>query len=52
MFLFGRMMILQLWKAVESFNQGLLSHPSRSMEDNDDKGDLNCGGLVLDVSEE
>ena len=44
----GRMYTLGLWirKAVECFNQGLLSHTFRSMEGRDEDN-LNCGSQAL-----
>lgn len=34
------------------FNQGLMGHPSRRVKDSDIEGDLNCGGLAQEASEE
>jgi hypothetical protein len=43
---------LEIWKAVACFKCELMGHPSRSMEDCGAEGDLNCGDLALEVSEE
>jgi hypothetical protein len=50
---FGPMWILRLWirKAMGCFNQGLMDHNSRNMEDSGAEGDLNCGGLAQEDSE-
>ena len=34
------------------FKWGLMGHPSWSMADSGTEGDLNCGGLAQEVSEE
>jgi hypothetical protein len=54
MFLFGRMWILGLliWKAMECFKWGLMSHPSRNVEDFVAVSDLNCADLAQEVSVE
>jgi hypothetical protein len=54
MLLFGRMWIwgLWIWNAVECFNWGLMGRPSKNIEDFVVEGSLNCGSLVLEVSEE
>jgi hypothetical protein len=54
MFLFGGILTLGLWirKTVECFKCYLMGHPSRNMEDSGAEGDLNCGGLAQEVSEE
>ena len=43
-----------LWirKAVECFKWGLMGQSSRKMKDSGAEGDLNCGGLAQEVSEE
>ena len=48
MFLFGRMWIWELWiwKAMECFKWGLMSHLSRKVEDFVPVSDLNCADLV------
>ena len=48
MFLFRRIWILEKWtrKSVELFNWSSINHPRRSIEDNGDEGDLNCGALL------
>jgi hypothetical protein len=52
--LFGRIWILGLWiwNAVKCFKWGLVGHHSRNMEDFVAEGDLNCGRLDPEVSEE
>ena len=54
MLLFGRMWILGLWiwKAMECFKWGLMSHPSRNLEDFVSVSDLNCADLKQEVSKE
>ena len=37
---------------MKCFKLGLVNHSSRKMEDIDAEGDLNCGGLAQEVSEE
>ena len=37
---------------MECSKRGSVSHPSRNMEDFVAEGDLNCGSLALEVSEE
>jgi hypothetical protein len=49
MFLFGGMWI---WKAVECFKWGLMSHPTRNMEDFIVESDLICAKLAQEVSME
>ena len=39
-------------KTVECFKQCLMGHSSRNREDSSAEGDLNCGGLAQEVSEE
>jgi hypothetical protein len=48
------MWVLELWfrKAVGHFNHCLMGHTSRHMEDRGAKGDLNCGHLAQEVSEQ
>jgi hypothetical protein len=45
---------LEFWteKAMGHFNWGLMGHPRRNMGDSGAEGDLNCGGLAQEVSEE
>ena len=45
---------LELWtrKVIGHFRQTSAGHTSRSMEDSGAEGDLNCGGLAQEVSEE
>ena len=50
--LFGGMWIWGLWKAVECFKWGLIGRTSRSIEDSGAEGDLNCGSLAQETSEE
>lgn len=52
--LFRGMWTLGIWirKAVEYFNWGLMSNPSRNMEDSDGEGDLNSENLAQEISEE
>ena len=50
--LFGRMWILELWKAVECFRLGLMGSPGRNMEDFVTEYDLNCADLAQEVSVE
>ena len=54
MCLLGEIWTLVLWvrKAVECFKHCLMGHTSRSMEDNGAENDLNCGGMVQEISEE
>jgi hypothetical protein len=54
MFLFGRMWILGLWiwKALEWFKWGLMSHINRCMEDFVAVSDFNCADLAQDISVE
>ena len=51
MFLFEGMWTWGHWirKAVECFQCGLISHPSRNMEVNGAEGDLNFGRLAQEV---
>jgi hypothetical protein len=51
---FGRMWIwgLCIWKALECFMWGSMGHPGRNMEDVIAVSDLNCGSLVIEISEE
>jgi hypothetical protein len=46
--LFGKMWIcgFRIWKAMECFKWGLISHPSRNMEDFVAVSDLNCAALA------
>jgi hypothetical protein len=52
--LFRRMWLwrILIWKEVECFKQGSMSHISRNMEHSGAEGDLNCGSLDREVSEE
>jgi hypothetical protein len=51
--LFEGMWILGHWKVVECFNWGLMGYTSRrNMEDIGAGDDLNCAGLVQEVSVE
>jgi hypothetical protein len=43
---------LGLWEIVQCFKWGLVGHISRSMGGSGTEGDLNCGGLAQEVSEE
>ena len=55
MLLFGEIWkTLGLWtrKEMRHFKPDLMRNPRRSMEDSDVEGDLNCGGLDQEVSEE
>jgi hypothetical protein len=54
MILFGGMWILELRisTAVECFKLKLIGHTCRNMEDNCTEGDLNCGDLAQEISEE
>jgi hypothetical protein len=51
MLLFGRMWILglRICKAMECFNWGLISHPSRNIKDFVVESDLNCTVLAQEV---
>jgi hypothetical protein len=51
MLLFGRMWIwgLWIWKAMECFKWGLMSHSSRNMEDFVGISDLNCADLAQEA---
>jgi hypothetical protein len=53
MHLFGRMWTwgLWVWKAVECFKWGLMSHPSRNMENFVAESNLNCADQAQEVSE-
>jgi hypothetical protein len=50
MLLFGGMWLLGLWEAVECFKLGLMSYPSRNMQDFVAEYDLNCADLAQEVS--
>ena len=54
MFLFGGMWIwgLWIWRVLKCIKRGLVGNPSRNMKDIGAEGDLNCGGLAQEVSEE
>jgi hypothetical protein len=54
MLLFGGTLPLGLWirKSVELFKWSLIGHPGMNIEDSAAEGDLNCGGLPQEVSEE
>ena len=45
-------MNLWIWKAAECFKWVLVGHPSRNMENFVAGGDLICGSLALEASEE
>jgi hypothetical protein len=53
MLLFGKMWIcgLWIWKVIECFKWGLMSHPCRNMEYFVAVSDLNCRDLAQEVSE-
>lgn len=48
------MWIVGLWirKAVELFKRSLRGHPNRNMEGSGTEGDVNCGGIAEEASEE
>ena len=52
--LFRGMRTLGIWlrKAVKCFKWGLMDHTNRNMEASVVEGDLNCGGLAEEISEE
>jgi hypothetical protein len=54
MLLFKRLWILELWiwKAVECFKWGLMSHPSKNMKDFVAKSNLNYAEIPQEISEE
>jgi hypothetical protein len=54
MLLFERMWIwgLWIWNTVECFKWGLISHPSKNMEDFVAGNNLNCVDLAQEISKE
>jgi len=54
MFLLGGVWIWGLWirRIVKYFKHGLMDNPSRNIEDSGAEGDLNCGGLTQEDSQE